>query len=144
MPYSSYTEEEFYRALARFEKDGRPILCVFFRHIDPGQMGDPGPQLAKVLAFRKELEQTRRVLYRTFNDEKSFKLEIDRHLTAFADGKCETPDADRVVPIVPDSIRAELDRHRAELQSAVDELAKLRVVAKQAERRGQTSPRHGE
>src|SRR5438034_10138061 len=32
-PYTSYTEEEFYRALTRYEKDGKPIIFVFFKHI---------------------------------------------------------------------------------------------------------------
>jgi hypothetical protein len=63
-PYSSYTEEEFYRALARYEKDRKPTIFVFFKHIDPGQMVDQGRELKKVLAFRKKLEQTGRVLYR--------------------------------------------------------------------------------
>ena len=94
-PYSSYTEEEFYRALARFERDGKPTIFVLFKHIDPAIMADPGPQLEKVLAFRRQLEQTRKVLYRTFDDEKSFRQEIDKHLTAFADGRCETIDGDR-------------------------------------------------
>src|SRR4051794_37541236 len=65
-PYSSYTEEEFYRALARFEKDGNPTIFVFFKHIDPGQMADPGEQLKKVLDFRKKLEASKTVLYRSF------------------------------------------------------------------------------
>jgi hypothetical protein len=58
-PLSSYTEEEFYRALARFEKDGKPTILVFFKHVDPSQMADASPQLAQVLAFRRKLEQTR-------------------------------------------------------------------------------------
>src|SRR5579863_9014135 len=70
-PYSSYTEEEFYRALARFEKEGKPTIFVFFKHVDPSQMADAGPQLAQVLAFRKKLEQTGKVLYRGFDDEKT-------------------------------------------------------------------------
>ena len=131
-PYSSYTEEEFYRALARNEKDRTPTLFVFFKHIDPGQMADAGPQLEKVLAFRKKLEATRRVLPRRFEDEKSFRIEIDKHLTAFVDGKCEAVDSDRVLPIVPDSIQAEIDAHREAAQRAVEELEKLRFEADRA------------
>ena len=37
-PYTSYTEEEFYRALAQFEKEGKPTIFVFFKHIDPGRI----------------------------------------------------------------------------------------------------------
>lgn len=131
-PLSSYTEEEFYRALSRFEKEGTPVLFVFFKHIDPAQMSDPGPQLEKVLAFRKKLEQTRKVMYRSFSDELSFRLEIDTHLAAFVDGKCEMCDDDRAVPVIPDSIQAKLDEYRAEAESALDELNKLRAQAQHA------------
>src|SRR5580704_3041401 len=62
-PYSSYTEEEFHRALDRYEKTGKPTINVFLKHIDPGQMADPGEQLKKVLLFRKKLEDSRKVLY---------------------------------------------------------------------------------
>jgi tetratricopeptide (TPR) repeat protein len=140
-PYTSYTEEEFYRALSRIE-DGKPTIFVLFKYIDPGQMADPGPELEKVLAFRKKLEQTRRVLYRRFDDEASFRLEIDKHLTAFADGKCEAMGADRVVPIVPDSIQAEIEKHRAAAQSEVDELEKLRAEAKRDKEEAEQARAH--
>jgi tetratricopeptide (TPR) repeat protein len=141
-PYSSYTEEEFYRALARFEKDGKPAIFVFFKHIDPAQMADPGPQLVKVLAFRKQLEQTRTVLYRGFDNDASFRAEIDNHLVAFVQGRCETIDADRAVPIIPDSIKAELDKHRADAQQAVEELEKLRAEAKRAQEDAEQARAH--
>jgi hypothetical protein len=57
-PFASYTEEEFYRALARFEKTNTPTIFVFFKHIEGGQMADPGEQLKKVLGFRKKLEES--------------------------------------------------------------------------------------
>ena len=79
-PYSSYTEEEFHRALERWKKTGSPEIFVFFKHIDPRQMADPGPQLQKVLAFRKPLEDSRQVFYHLFADEKEFTAEVDRHL----------------------------------------------------------------
>jgi tetratricopeptide (TPR) repeat protein len=133
-PYSSYTEEEFHRALARFEKDGKPTIFVFFKNIDAGQMADPGPQLAKVLAFRKQLEETRKVLHRGFDDEKSFGAEIDKHLTAFVEGKSETIDGDRALPIIPDSIQVELEKHREETKRALTELEQLRGGAERAKR----------
>lgn len=77
-PYSSYTEEEFHRAMERWTKTGSPEIFVFFKHVDPGQMADPGPQLQKVLAFRRQLEDSRQVLYRSFADEKAFTAEVDR------------------------------------------------------------------
>jgi tetratricopeptide (TPR) repeat protein len=133
-PYSSYTEEEFYRALGRFEKEKRPTIFVLFKHIDPGQMADAGPQLAKVLAFRRKLEETRRVLYRGFDDEKSFRAEIDKHLTGFVEGKCETVDGPSAAPLIPDSIRTELEKHRGAAEQALIELERMRGEAERAQR----------
>ena len=90
-PYSSYTEEEFHRAFARWQKQRRgkpqaPEIFVFFKHIDSSSMADAGPQLQKVLDFRKSLEESRQVLYHGFANEAEFKAEVDRHLRAFAKG----------------------------------------------------------
>ena len=130
--FSSYTEEEFYRALARFEKSGAPTLFVFFKHIDPGQMADAGPQLAKVLAFRKKLAQTRKVLYRPFEDELAFKLEIDRHLVAFAKGEIDLPCDDRRVPLLPESALAEIETDKAEAKAALERAEKAEHDAEDA------------
>jgi tetratricopeptide (TPR) repeat protein len=131
-PYSSYTEEEFYRALARLEKDRKPTIFVFFKQIDPGQMADPGEQLTKVLAFRKELEQTKTVIPHKFVDEKDFAREIDHHLVAYARGECEILLTRSDTPLIPASVQAEVDRHREEAKRAVDELEKLKREAQQA------------
>ena len=50
-------------------------------------MTDPGPQLQKVLDFRKSLEESRQVLSHGFANESEFKAEVDRHLRAFAKGE---------------------------------------------------------
>ena len=96
-PYSSYTEEEFHRAFARWQKQRRgkpqaPEIFVFFKHIDSASLADAGPQLQKVLDFRKSLEESRQVLSHGFANEAEFQAEVDRHLRAFAKG--ELPKAD--------------------------------------------------
>lgn len=83
--YTSYTEEEFHRALERFRRTKCPEIFVFFKNIDPKSMADP--QLGKVLAFRREIEKSRQVLYHTFSDDAAFKTEIDRHLRAYVKGE---------------------------------------------------------
>lgn len=113
-PYSSYTEEEFNRAVARFEKTGSPTLYVFLKHIDPSLMADAGPQLTKVLAFRKKLEESKQVLYRGFADESEFAREIDRHLRAFSKAPPAVPGPRKGMPILPDSVLAEIDKHKAD------------------------------
>ena len=76
-PYSSYTEEEFHRAFQRWQKQGRgkpqaPEIFVFFKHIDSASLADAGPQLQKVLEFRKSLEESRQVLYHGFANAAEF------------------------------------------------------------------------
>ncbi|WP_275900303.1 tetratricopeptide repeat protein [Pyxidicoccus trucidator] len=126
-PYSSYTEEEFYRALRLFENAGRPEIFVFFKHIDPGQMADPGPQLTKILEFRKKLESTRQVLYRGFKTIEEFRNEIDTHLVAFATGRVPTPGGMTRVPLLPDSVALEVEKHKGDAQRAVNEIEKLKA-----------------
>lgn len=130
-PYSSYTEEEFYRALARHEKKNaeglhRPAVCVFFKHIDQASMADPGPQLTKVLAFRRKLDQSMAALYHSFNDVGSFRAKIEEHLIGFAQGRFDIDDGIGA-PMVPDSLLGEIDKHKEEARKAVAELAELRA-----------------
>ena len=51
--YSSYTEEEFYTALYRWQETGVPEIFVFFKRVDATSEADAGPQLQKVIEFRK-------------------------------------------------------------------------------------------
>ena len=58
-------------------------------------MANPGPQLQKILDFRKSLKESRQVLYHGFANESEFKEEVDRHLRAFAQGKLPKANAPR-------------------------------------------------
>lgn len=118
-PYSSYTEEEFHRALERWRIEGKPEIFVFFKRVDAESEADPGPQLKKVMEFRRQLEETRSVLYRYFDEKKSFINEIDRHLRAFAKG--ELPPAAEQCDIVVLNL------------AALEEIDKLKKITKQKE-----------
>jgi len=124
-PYSSYTEEEFHRAYDRWKQqppsshDRAPEIFVFFKHIDPGQMADAGPQLQRVLDFRKQLEESRHVLYHGFANEAEFKAEVNRHLRAFAKGELRKADAPRDKVLLPLDVLAEVRSARAEAERAV-------------------------
>jgi tetratricopeptide (TPR) repeat protein len=101
-PYSSYTEEEFHRALERWKKDGTPEIFVFFKRVDAVSEADPGAQLSKVIKFRQHLEETRQILYHYFDSPDSFLKEVDTHLRAYAKGdlpKAEDRDDTVVLPI---------------------------------------------
>ncbi|AOS83976.1 hypothetical protein BIU88_07345 [Chlorobaculum limnaeum] len=100
--YTSYTEEEFHRALERWKKTGAPEIFVFFKRVDAASEADAGPQLSKVIKFRQHLEETRQILYRYFDSPESFFDEVDTHLRAYAKGdlpKAEDRDDTVVLPI---------------------------------------------
>ncbi len=85
-PFTTYAEEEFHHASARFKATGKPDLLVFLKNVNPSQLADPGPELIKALEFRKSLEESREIFYRTFEETKHFEKELERHIRAFVKG----------------------------------------------------------
>ena len=129
--YSSYTEEEFYLALNRFQRTGTPEIFVFFKRVDPGQEGDPGPQLEKVMRFRRGLEESRKVIYRYFSDQEEFKKEVSKHLVAV--GKGELPNVKtEQVNIFPLSAIEEVEKSKKQVQEALKEAERANERADQA------------
>ncbi|MEK6263075.1 MAG: tetratricopeptide repeat protein [Planctomycetota bacterium] len=118
-PYSSYTEEEFHRAIDRWDRTGSPTLFVFFKDIDPGQMADAGPQLQQVLAFRRQLESQRQLLYRSFADEAKFRDEVQRHLRAYVRGDLPRADAPLDKVVLPQHVIEEVQKAQAEVAEAL-------------------------
>jgi len=84
--YSSYTEEEYETAMNLWRTTGKPEVLVFFKSVPSAQLADPGDQLKPLLAFKKKLQEAGDVLYRSFDNEKKFGDEIDKHLCAYAQG----------------------------------------------------------
>ncbi len=80
---------------------------------------DPGPQLQKVLDFRKSLEESRQVLYHGFANESEFKAEVDRHLRAFAKGELPPANAPRDKVLLPLAVLAEVQKEKAEKEQAL-------------------------
>ncbi len=115
-PYSSYTEEEFYLALERFEKEGLPEIFVFFKSVDSGQMEDAGPQLEKVLQFRTQLEESRRCMYKSFETEEGFVALIDHHLRAYAKDELPKAQLESTTRMLPLAAQEEIaaEKQRAE------------------------------
>ena len=89
--YTSYTEEEFERAKRRLERTGAPEIFCFFKQVDLPSLADPGSQLIKVLEFRRRLEESHQVLYRTFTSADEFQSALETHLVAFAKGELPSP-----------------------------------------------------
>lgn len=80
--YTSGTQEEFaigMECLADPESPMRDVI-VFFKGVSDKQLSDPGDQLAQVLKFKKELEESRAALYTEFDDPSEFRAQLRRHL----------------------------------------------------------------
>ncbi|MCY2951288.1 MAG: tetratricopeptide repeat protein [Planctomycetota bacterium] len=136
-PYSSYTEEEFHRALARWEKTGKPEVFVFFKNVDAASVADPGEQLQKVLKFRKQLQDTRKVLYRFFEDEKGFAGEVDKHLRAYVMGELPKADAAREIVVLPVEYVREVEKEREKAKRAAEEAERANKTAEAAAARAE-------
>ena len=117
--YSSYTEEEFHRALDRFRMEKTPRIFIFFRRVDPASEADPGPQLKKVMEFRQSLEESKEVLYRYIDDAGSFAQEVDEHLRAYAKGELPRIDSVPDVSLLPLTAIAAVKEAKEEAQAAV-------------------------
>lgn len=97
--FSSYTEEEFQFAFNLWDKKKSPEVLIFFKTVDNASVADPGPELTKVLEFRKKLASRHDIWPRSFNSDVDFGTEIDRHLRLFAKGQLSGI-ADDTPPIV--------------------------------------------
>ncbi len=81
-PYTSGFEEEFELSLERHKRTGSPEMAMFFRDVNRQQIDDAGPELGKVLAFRKRLIEGKEILFQTFNDHIGFGQRVREFLTS--------------------------------------------------------------
>jgi len=120
--FSSGTEEEYRLALKCLGDDASPLrqIIVFFKAVDPRQINDPGPQLKAVLDFKTELENSKNLLFHTFDEVRSFERWIERYLACWVrdheDGDGGSPAMPPVAPLVPTGLLNEFsDAARSEL-----------------------------
>ncbi|MEV6644242.1 DUF4062 domain-containing protein [Amycolatopsis sp. NPDC051371] len=85
-PYSSGTEEEFYRCLDLLASPTAVMrdLLVVFRTLEPERLRDPGPQLLEVMNFRNDLEEAKSLQFVSFDSEQSFEAAIRKQLAEWA------------------------------------------------------------
>jgi len=77
----SGTLEEFNLARERFTNDGAPHIMLYFREVHPDFLNDPGPQLQKVLDFKKQIDEGHLALYANYRDEEHFATLLRKHLS---------------------------------------------------------------
>jgi tetratricopeptide (TPR) repeat protein len=83
--YSSGIEEEYHVALKCFEDPSKPMrqIVILFKSVEERQLSDPGAQLGKVLEFKKQLEDEKRLLFDTFDNVESLKQKVHRSLSGW-------------------------------------------------------------
>lgn len=101
--FSSGAEEEYYVAAEALASPISPMrdISVMFKGVDARHLSDPGDQLRKVLAFRRQLEQEKSLLFTVFDSESEFRRELRKLLFRWTRANFDRPkDADRRVPAV--------------------------------------------
>ncbi|MFZ6731205.1 tetratricopeptide repeat protein [Undibacterium sp. Ji42W] len=81
--YTSGTEEEFHIATQcnRDRAFSMQSITLFFKAINERQLSDPGEQLSRVLKFKKEREESKDMLFYTFDSPNKFTELLQRHLS---------------------------------------------------------------
>ena len=133
--FGSGTEEEFDVAV-KCKKDPEMDMqdvVIFFKGVEANQLGDPGPQLLKVLDFKKKLEEEREHHFENFDDDRSFEKLLRRHLGDWLREHEGAPRMAEPRPAYeeaarPSLMRIEVDRAPTDEQKALEE-ARLLVSA---------------
>jgi tetratricopeptide (TPR) repeat protein len=82
--YDSGTYEEYQVALDCYKtKKTMMDIVVLFKGVPTERLSDPGPQLNKVLSFKKQLEAEHKLLYGAFGNIDDFARQIRRRLQSW-------------------------------------------------------------
>lgn len=82
--YTSGFEEEFNVAVSRRGEGGAPAIGMFFAHLAPDAIADPGPQLRLVLGFQERVRAERIALYKEYRSTDHLATEVLDFLTGHA------------------------------------------------------------
>jgi len=81
--YSSGTEEEYRVARECLVNGTMRNMVVLFGAVDASKLSDPGKQLKRVLAFRRELENKKELLFSTFDELSVFEKHLRSQLASW-------------------------------------------------------------
>jgi tetratricopeptide (TPR) repeat protein len=124
-------EEEFQEACRYLNAEEYPMrdVVVLFKAVDERKLADPGPQLQKVLDFKKRLEASKQHFYHTFDSHDGFRRYLEIILGSWLVGpirKADSPIIQQSVPYSSHSLQLETiksttpDSVRTLLQEAHD------------------------
>lgn len=81
--YTSGFHEEFDRCMQRRETAGQPEICIYFKDVPEEQLADPGQELGKVLAFKKQIIDEKKILFQNFSDGEDIAALIRKRVSRF-------------------------------------------------------------
>lgn len=74
--YTSGFEEEYQRSLNRRAITGSPEMSLLFKAPEDGRLQDPGPELQKVLNFKKIIIDSKNLLFQEFRNQEEFEYRV--------------------------------------------------------------------
>jgi len=89
--FTAATEEEWNLALKLYEESKMKNVTLFFKNVDDRQRNDAGPQLSKVLAFRKQIEKEKKHFFGVYDDSEHFARTLDLHLARWLKNHLDDP-----------------------------------------------------
>ncbi|HVQ10142.1 MAG TPA: DUF4062 domain-containing protein [Allosphingosinicella sp.] len=163
--YSSGFEEEYARSRERHTQSGKPDLKLFFKTVDDARLKDVGPELQKVLDFKKAVIEEKAILFQLFDTPldlaRMVRAAVASHIqrlikegtVATQDDLAQAPRAsdnastlqatDTTGESSPDAdflarLSVKLDRESTEITAP--EVARLRLVGASVSRSGNADP----
>ncbi|MEQ9208985.1 MAG: DUF4062 domain-containing protein, partial [Pseudomonadales bacterium] len=88
-------EEEYTRSQERLDKTGNPKISLLFKNINQDDLRDVGPQLSKVLEFKKKFTEEFRGAYQTFSDLREFETRFRAIIAHFLSQQIESDTENR-------------------------------------------------
>ena len=162
--YTSGTEEEYKFASELLANGEAPMkdIVVLFKGVEDRQLSDPGAQLQQVLDFKRNLEESKTLLFGTFDGLEEFERHLLKHLLAWLrsdDSKNArsapdvTPESDSGPPLAAEGQDlldlaeqyareerdAEAERIFARIVTARPSVESLRKYARYLRRKGRTT-----
>lgn len=85
-PYSSGTEEEFFRCLELLQAPNAAMrdIAIIFKTIEADRLQDAGPQLEAVIDFRSRIEQSKELLFTVFDSESTLAAALNKALKSWS------------------------------------------------------------
>ena len=77
--YTAGVQEELHVGVECLSDPEAPMqdIAILFKGANERQLSDPGPQLKSVLEFKRELEDTRQLYYKTFDSDTELRRELE-------------------------------------------------------------------